>query len=121
MKTFPLQSLTIIEAQQKQFALVDSICRHFPGSEFLTGGDLGLTPGLNQPRVTQRVEQVLADAFHAQAAALVQGAGTGAIRAGLAALLKPGQRLLVHDAPVYPTTRVIIEQMGLTLITVDFQ
>lgn len=120
MKTFPLQSLTIIEAQQKQFALVDSICRHFPGSEFLTGGDLGLTPGLNQPRVTQRVEQVLADAFHAQAAAVVQGAGTGAIRAGLAALLKPGQRLLVHDAPVYPTTRVIIEQMGLTLITVDF-
>ena len=80
MKTFPLQSLTIIEAQQKQFALVDSICRHFPGSEFLTGGDLGLTPGLNQPRITQRVEQVLADAFHAQAAALVQGAGTGAIR-----------------------------------------
>ncbi|STI81643.1 putative DNA-binding protein [Escherichia coli] len=62
----------------------------FPGSEFLTGGDLGLTPGLNQPRVTQRVEQVLADAFHAQAAALVQGAGTGAIRAGLAALLKRG-------------------------------
>ncbi|NYX18033.1 aminotransferase class I/II-fold pyridoxal phosphate-dependent enzyme [Escherichia coli] len=120
MKTFPLQSLTIIEAQQKQFALVDSICRHFPGSEFLTGGDLGLTPGLNQPRITQRVEQVLADAFHAQAAALVQGAGTGAIRAALAALLKPGQRLLVHDAPVYPTTRVIIEQMGLTLITADF-
>lgn len=120
MKTFPLQSLTLAEAQQKQFALVDTICRHFPGSEFLAGGDLGLTPGLNQPRITQRVEQVLADAFHAQAAALVQGAGTGAIRAGLAALLKPGQRLLVHDAPVYPTTRFIIEQMGLTLITADF-
>ncbi|HCR5452995.1 TPA: aminotransferase class I/II-fold pyridoxal phosphate-dependent enzyme [Shigella dysenteriae] len=120
MKTFPLQSLTLAEAQQKQFALVDTICRHFPGSEFLAGGDLGLTPGLNQPRITQRVEQVLADVFHAQAAALVQGAGTGAIRAGLAALLKPGQRLLVHDAPVYPTTRVIIEQMGLTLITADF-
>ncbi|HAN8006640.1 TPA: aminotransferase, partial [Escherichia coli] len=89
MKTFPLQSLTLNEAQQKQFALVDTICRHFPGSEFLTGGDLGLTPGLNQPRITQRVEQVLADAFHAPAAALVQGAGTGAIRAALAALLKP--------------------------------
>lgn len=71
MKTYPLQSLTLIEAQQKQFALVDTICRHFPGSEFLTRGDLGLTPGLNQPRITQRVEQVLADAFHAQAAALV--------------------------------------------------
>lgn len=45
MKTFPLQSLTLIEAQQKQFALVDTICRHFPGCEFLTCGDLGLTPG----------------------------------------------------------------------------
>lgn len=53
MKTYPLQSLTLIEAQQKQFALVDTICRHFPGSEFLTRGDLGLTPGLNQPRITQ--------------------------------------------------------------------
>lgn len=90
MKTFPLKSLTLAEAQQKQFALVDSICRHFHGSEFLTCGDLGLTPGLNQPRITQRVEQVLADAFHAPAAVLVQGAGTGAIRAGLAALLKRG-------------------------------
>lgn len=75
---------------------------------------MGLAPGLNQPRVTQRVEKVLAEAFHAEAAALVQGAGTGAIRAGLAALLKPGQRLLVHDAPVYPTTQVLIEQMGIT-------
>lgn len=65
------------------------------------------------------MEQVLADAFHAQAAALVQGAGTGAIRAALAAA-QIRQRLLVHDAPVYPTTRVIIEQMGLTLITADF-
>lgn len=35
MKTFPLQSLTIIEAQQKQFALVDSICRHFLAASFL--------------------------------------------------------------------------------------
>ena len=99
---------------------MDTICRHFPGSEFLTCGDLGLTPGLNQPRITQRVEQVLADAFHTQAAALVPGTGIGAIRAALAALLKPGQHLLVHDTPVYPTTRVIIEQMGLTLITADF-
>ena len=59
MKTFPLQSLTLIEAQQKQFALVDTICRHFPGAEFLTSGDLGLTPGLNQPRITQRLQTFL--------------------------------------------------------------
>ena len=120
MMTFPLQSLTLAEAQQKQFALVDTLCRHFPGADFLAGGDVGLSPGLNQPRVTQRVEKVLADAFHAEAAVLVQGAGTGAIRAGLAALLKPGQRLLVHDAPVYPTTQVLIEQMGIVLVRTDF-
>ena len=102
MKTFPLQSLTIIEAQQKQFALVDSICRHFPGSEFLTGGDLGLTPGLNQPRVTQRVEQVLADAFHAQAAALVQGA--------------PGWRLCSNRGSVFwCMTRLFTRRHGLLL------
>lgn len=112
MKTFPLQSLTLIEAQQKQFALVDTICRHFPGCEFLTCGDLGLTPGLNQPRITQRVEQVLADAFHAQAAALVQGAGTGAIRAALAALLKSGQRLLVHDAPFTRRHGLLLSRWG---------
>ena len=64
MKTFPLQSLTLAQAQQKQFALVDTLCRHFPGADFLAGGDFGLTPGLNQPRVTQRVETVLA-AFRA--------------------------------------------------------
>lgn len=57
MKTFPLQSLTLAQAQQKQFALVDTLCRHFPGADFLAGGDLGLVPGLNQPRVTQRVEK----------------------------------------------------------------
>ena len=73
MKTFPLQSLTLAQAQQKQFALVDTLCRHFPGADFLAGGDSGLVPGLNQPRVTQRVEKVLADVFHAEAAVLVQG------------------------------------------------
>lgn len=103
MKTFPLQSLALAQAQQKQFALVDTLCRHFPGADFLAGGDFGLVPGLNQPRVTQRVEQVLADAFHAQAA-----------------LLKSGQRLLVHDAPVYPTTQVLVEQMRIVLIRADF-
>lgn len=120
MKTFPLQSLTIPEAQQKQFALVEAICRHFPGGTFLSGGDLGLVQGLNQPRVTRQVEAVLAETFHAQSAVLVQGAGTGAIRAGLAALLKPGGRLLIHSAPVYPTTAMIIEQMGLSLVHADY-
>ncbi len=120
METYPLQSLTLTEAQCKQFALVDVICRHFPGAEFLRGGDLGLTAGFNQPQVTQRVEAVLAAFFQTDAAVLVQGAGTGAIRAGLAALLSTGGRLLIHDAPIYPTTGVIAQQMGLELVRVDF-
>ncbi len=32
-------------------------------ADFLRGGDFGLASGLNQPRVTQRVEAVLADVF----------------------------------------------------------
>lgn len=120
MNSWPLQSLTMEQAQDKQFRLVDIICRHFPGSDFLSSGDLGLVPGLNQPQMTQRVEAVLADFFAAPKAALVQGAGTGAIRSGLAALLKPGETLLIHDAPLYPTTAVIAEQMGLRLVRADF-
>ncbi|MCT4705049.1 aminotransferase class V-fold PLP-dependent enzyme [Enterobacteriaceae bacterium H16N7] len=120
MKTWPLQSLTMEQAQRKQFRLVDTLCRHFPGSDFLNAGDLGLVPGLNQPQMTRRVEAVLAEFFGAPAAALVQGAGTGAIRSGLAAMLKAGERLLIHDAPLYPTTAVIAEQMGLQLIRADF-
>ncbi|PLR39578.1 aminotransferase [Chimaeribacter californicus] len=120
MKAWPLQSLTMEQAQRKQFRLVDILCRHFPGSDFLNTGDLGLVPGLNQPLTTRRVEAVLAEFFAAPAAALVQGAGTGAIRSGLAALLGAGGRLLVHDAPLYPTTATIAGQMGLTLIRADF-
>ncbi|STB46770.1 Uncharacterised protein [Citrobacter koseri] len=87
MKTFPLQSLTLAEAQQKQFALVDTVCRYFPGADFLKGGDLGLSPGLNQPGTTRQVEKVLAEAFHAEDAVLVQGAGNrrDSGRAGCAA------------------------------------
>ncbi len=108
MKTFPLQSLTIIEAQQSSLRWW-MLCRHFPGSEFLTGGDLGLTPGLNQPRVTQRVEQVLADAFHAQAAALVQEAR------GLARFA-PGWRLCSNRGSVFwCMTRLFTRRHGLLL------
>lgn len=90
MKTFPLQSLTLAQAQQKQFALVDTLCRHFPGADFLAGGDFGLTPGLNQPRVTQRVETVLAEAFHAEAAVLVQGLAPGLFAPGWPHCSNPG-------------------------------
>lgn len=120
MRTFPLNSLTLTEAQHKQFSLVEAICEHFPDGSFLAGGDVGLVPGLNQPRTTRRVEATLATFFQAEDAVLVQGAGTGAIRVGLQALIHPGGTLLVHDAPVYPTTINIIAQMGLSVVRADF-
>ena len=71
MKTYPLTSLTIEEATQLQFKLVDSITRFFPGNEILTRGDLGVVKGLNQPEFTKKVEEVLADFFEAESAMLV--------------------------------------------------
>ncbi|MDX7998656.1 aminotransferase class V-fold PLP-dependent enzyme [Xenorhabdus sp. Reich] len=120
MKTYPLQSMTMAQAQQQQFKLVDIICRHFPGADFLSQGDLGLVPDLHQPRMTRRIEAVIAEFFSAEAAAFVNGAGTGALRAGLAALVSPNSTLLVHNAPIYPTTKTSIEQMGLHVVHADF-
>ncbi|CDL85017.1 aminotransferase class V-fold PLP-dependent enzyme [Xenorhabdus szentirmaii] len=120
METYPLQSMTMAQAQQQQFRLVDIICRHFPGADFLSQGDLGLVPEFNQPRMTRRIEAVIAEFFSAEAAAFVNGAGTGALRAGLAALVSPNTTLLVHSAPIYPTTKFSVEQMGLHVVRADF-
>ncbi|TNH05773.1 aminotransferase class I/II-fold pyridoxal phosphate-dependent enzyme [Testudinibacter sp. TR-2022] len=120
MKTFPLQSLTLSQAMQKQFELVAAITRHFTDGEFLLGADLGLKCGFNQPKTTFLVENAIADFFQAEAAVLVQGAGSGAIREGLAALLKANQRILIHTAPIYPTTKTTFELMGLEVVQADF-
>lgn len=120
INTYPLESITLEEAKKLQFKLVDLITNHFTGTEILSTGDLGVVAGFNRPTFTVKVESVLADFFEQESAALVRGAGTGAIRWGLYTLLKPGQRLLVHDAPVYPTTRITVESMGLHVIKADF-
>ncbi|MDI6601942.1 MAG: aminotransferase class V-fold PLP-dependent enzyme [Thermoanaerobacteraceae bacterium] len=82
-------------------------------------GDLGVVPSYGRPTVTSKVESVIADFFGSEDAVLVRGAGTGAIRFALQALLKPGDRVLIHDAPVYSTTATTIEYMGLELIRAD--
>jgi len=120
IKTYPLESITLEEAKKLQFRLVDLITKHFTGTEILTTGDLGVVPGFNRPIFTAKAEKVLADFFEQESAILVRGAGTGAIRCGLSALLKPGQCLLVHDAPIYPTTQVSVENMGLKVIKADY-
>lgn len=120
METFPLESLHIEEAIKVQFKLVDVITRHFTGTDILSLGDLGVVQGLNKPSTTLKVEKVLADFFGQEAAVLVRGAGTSAIRCGLYSIIKSGQSMLVHEAPIYTTTAVSIECMGLQLVRADF-
>lgn len=120
MRCVPLPALGVKEATELQFRLVDAIARRFPGADFLSDGDVGLVPGLGKPRATKRAEEVLADFFGQEAAVLVRGAGTGAIRSALAAVLDPGEALFVHDAPPYPTTLTTCEAMGLRLLRADF-
>lgn len=112
--------MTLEEAKDMQFRLVDTITRHFRGKDILSLGDLGVVPGLNKPSTTLKVEETLADFFGQEASVLVRGAGTAAIRWGLYSIIKPGQYLLIHDAPIYPTTDVTIRSMGLQTVKVDF-
>jgi hypothetical protein len=119
MQTYPLESLSLAEAKELQFRLVDITTQYFDGGDIMSLGDLGVVAGQNKPTTTMKVEQILADFFHAEAAVLVLGAGTAAIRWGLYSMIKPGQSLLVHDAPIYPTTAVTIESMGLKPLAVD--
>lgn len=120
MKTYPLESITLNEAKKMQFKLVDIVTRHFKGTEVLSLGDLGVVSGLNKPSTTLKAEKVLAEFFQTEAAVLVRGAGTGAIRWSLQSMLKSGATLLVHSAPIYPTTQVNIESMNLKIIKANF-
>lgn len=120
MEVYPLKSLTIEEAKNLQFKVVDCITREFEGHEILTRGDLGLVPGLNKPVTTEKAERVIASVFDAEAAFLVRGAGTGAIRYALCTLVCPGDTLLVHKAPVYNTTQYSMDMMGISVVQADF-
>lgn len=118
--TYPLHSITMEQAKALQFKVIDTITRHFDGREVLSLGDLGVVPGLNKPTTTQKAEAVIAEVFGAEGAQLVRGSGTGALRWALLATLKPGDTLLVHAAPIYPTTKVTIDGMCLKVIEADF-
>jgi cystathionine beta-lyase/cystathionine gamma-synthase len=83
-------------------------------------GDLGLVPGYGKPSTTAKVEKTLADFFGTEAAVLVRGAGTAAIRWGLWSMMNSGQALVVHKAPIYPTTKVTVESMHLQVVQADY-
>lgn len=120
MQTYPLDSLSLDEAIRLQFKVADCITREFEGKEFLNRGDLGVVTGLNKPVTTGKAEQVIARIFDTEAAVLVRGAGSGAIRFGLHSMLKCGDKLLVHQAPIYSTTGTSLEMLGLIPVEADF-
>lgn len=120
MQVFPLENISLSEAIAKQFALVDCLCAHFTGEESLSRGDLGVKQPANKPLFTMKAEAVLADFFHTEAAVLVRGSGTGAIRYGLSALLNCNQKILIHQAAIYPTTEVSFKMLGLQPVVADF-
>lgn len=114
--TSPKQALAL---QQR---LVTAVAQEFPDGE-LFYSDAGVVPGLGRPRTTERAERVLAAAFDAPAACLVQGAGSGAIRAALSAgpWAAQDRRLLLHDAPDYSTTATTLRDGAVRPVRVDFE
>ena len=120
INTYPLHSITLEEAMQKQFKMVSCIMDNFEGHESLTRGDLGVHQPENQPLTTLKAEKAVAQFFDAEAAIMVRGAGTGAIRYALAASLKANDKILIHDAPVYSTTVNSFEMLGLNEVRANY-
>ena len=120
MKTYPLKSMTLQQAKDMQFRMIDEITKEFTGSEFLSMGDLGVVGGLNKPRYAEKVEKVIASFFDVEKALLVTGSGTGALRWGLSVMCEPGSKILVHTANIYPTTEVSINGLCLKPIRADY-
>ncbi len=120
MNSYPIETIDLKRAKEFQFRLVDLISREFRGDQFLQAGDYGVIPGRGKPAYTEKVERVLARFFDAEACVLVRGAGTAALRSVFNALARPGQEILLHTAPIYPTTKVIMDSMGLVAVAFDF-
>ena len=120
-RTSPLPVTDVEQAFALQQRLVEAACEEMPGGA-LFDADAGVRPPLGRPATTAAVERVLARAFGAPAACLVQGAGTGAIRSALSAgPWRAGvRRLVVHDAPDYSTTATTFADGCVDQVRVDF-
>ncbi|MDR1978192.1 MAG: aminotransferase class V-fold PLP-dependent enzyme [Synergistaceae bacterium] len=120
IETHPLESLSVAEAKAMQFRLVDAAARRLSGTEALSTGDLGVAARHGRPETTEKIEGVVADFFGAEAAALVRGAGSGAVRFAVWAVARAGDGVLTHDAPIYDTTKLLFDSMGLKVGSCDF-
>ncbi len=119
MDTFPIDQISVDKAKLLQFRLVECISHHFDGVSILDAGDYGVNQVGGRPLHTQKVERALAEFFHAEDACLVRGSGTGALRSLIMSVANPNQSILLHQAPIYPTTAVTIRAMGLQTVMVD--
>lgn len=115
-----LPPLSIEEARSIQFRLIDAITREFSGTQWLTRGELGVGTDGTGSNFTRAAERVLAGTFGTEDAVFVTGAGTGAIRSALFALLPPLSHIIIHDAPLYSTTAVTFRAAGYQAVRVDF-
>lgn len=120
MKTYPIKTLNITEATELQFKLIECITNEFTGKEILNLGDLGVVQPNNKPNMTLKVEKVLAEFFQTEDALLVRGAGTGALRYCMFSLLSKDKNIIVHDAPIYPTTKTTLDIIGANIHKIDF-
>ncbi|WP_082210369.1 aminotransferase class V-fold PLP-dependent enzyme [Clostridium sporogenes] len=120
MNTYPLESISLKDAKAFQFKMIDIITKHFKGTEILSLGDLGVVKGLNKPSCTKKAESVVAEFFNEEKAVFLRGAGTGALRWGIISFMESEDTLLVHDAPIYPTTEVTIKTMGIKVVKANF-
>ncbi|MDO9381055.1 MAG: aminotransferase class V-fold PLP-dependent enzyme [Nocardioidaceae bacterium] len=118
--TAPLPATDLDQAFALQQRLVAGVAEAFPDGAMFRA-DVGVVPGLGRPETTARAERVLAAAFDAPAACLVQGAGTAAIRTALSAgpWAEGDRRLLLHDAPDYSTTATTLSDGAVTAVRVD--
>ena len=119
-RTYPIRMISFEEEIANQYRLVDLMHRQFDGYEALTEGDYGCHKDYGRPERTMKAEKVLAQYFESEDCALVRGGGTGAIRALCFAMLKSNDRVLIHDAPLYATTKTTFNAMGIETVKADF-
>ena len=126
-RTVVREHMSLAQATEHQFRLVDA-AQAVLGSDAVFTEDYGQNRELatvtfgggGRPQMTASVERVIARFFEAEDAVLVQGAGTGAIRAMLNGAFEPGATVILHSAPPYKTTMPAMRHMGLQLQQVDF-
>lgn len=120
MKVYPLQSISLKQAIENQYRMVDCITRNFKGYEVLSRGDLGVHQPENQPLTTLKAEKTIAQYFNCEASIMVRGSGTGAIRYALSSVLMANEKILIHKAPVYSTTKTSFEMLGIECVVADY-